>query len=95
MQKSIKQNERKRKLLKRNLKEEKIKNLQQKRNNPSHGIHYANDEEFDVEDYSKLRLERCRLAPTCNLGLKPSKEDLDNDSDFGDQAKEQCYSLSF
>ena len=85
-----------RKLLKKKLKkEEKIKNLQQRRNNPSHGIHYANEDEFDVEDYSKLRLERCRLAPTYNLGLNPSKEDLDNDSDFGDQAKEPCYSLSF
>ena len=48
-----------------------------------------------MEELSKRRLERCRFVPTGNLESNPSNNEIEIDSDFGEQANAECYSLSF
>lgn len=66
-----------------------------KSDSPTFGYYFTKEEqkEFDLEDISKRRIERCRQKP---LAMSNDDSDLNNDSDFGIQAsKGACYSLSF
>ena len=66
--------------------------LKARRESSTSRLYYTEGEKFDVEDYAKKRLQNCRFEPTNPV---ESNSDFENDSDFGGQAKGDCYSLSF
>lgn len=97
--KRIKKEERenRRRLKKAEKKEKKrAKALEPKRpDSPTFGYYFTEEEqnEFDIEDLSKRRIERYKQKP---LVMSDDDSDLDNDSDFFSKAqKETCYSMSY
>ena len=58
-------------------------------------LFFTKEEEEDLRNRSKEREYHCRFIPNADLNTETNNSDLDNDSDFGGEArKEECYSLS-
>lgn len=59
------------------------------------GIYFSEGEEADLEEFVKKHRDQERHLAPMNLNDADPDADLDNDSDFGTNAKKECYSLSF
>lgn len=60
---------------------------------PTFGLYYTEDEDVNMNEYSKNHKEQSlHSAP---IDLMSDDSELDSDSDFGSNANQECYSLSF
>lgn len=90
----IKKEEREKMKLAKKLKRKEEK-LAKKRNSPTFGLYYTEDEEANLENFSRERYQRGRFEPKKFAELELNEEN-ETDSDFGSHApKGECYSLSF